>query len=106
MKLNNLNEMKKGWFVGDFEPTLIRTRTVEAAVKCYRAGDYESSHYHKIATEITVVVQGIIEMNGRQYQENDIIVIEPGERTDFKAITDSKCTVVKYPGAVNDKYID
>ena len=40
MKTTNLNKMTKGWFVGNFEPTLIKTTDVEVAVKEYRAGDY------------------------------------------------------------------
>ena len=31
--------------------------------------------------------------------------MEPGEATDFEALEDTSCTVVKYPGANNDKYL-
>jgi len=34
---------------------------------------------------------------------NEIIVIEPNDRTDFKCLTD---VVTKYPGVNNDKYVD
>jgi hypothetical protein len=44
-------------------------------------------------------------MNGKRYKEGDIILIEPFEGTDFKAITNAKNLVVKYPGVNNDKYI-
>lgn len=107
MKLFNLASMIKGWFVGSFQPTIIDTNEVEVAVKRYSQGDYEASHHHKIATEITVIVSGYVEMNGKTYGPNDIIVIEPGESTDFKCLTDNVVTcVVKYPGASNDKYVD
>jgi hypothetical protein len=105
MKVDSLNNMVKGWFVGDFSPTLIKTRDVEVAVKKYKAGNYEGCHHHEIATELTVVVEGSVRMNGVVYKENDIIVMESGESTDFMALTDCKCVVVKYPGAVDDKYI-
>lgn len=104
MKIVNVNKMTKGWFIGDFEPTLWKTRDVEVAVKFYKAGDAETAHFHKIATEFTVITSGIVEMNGVQYQAGDIVVIEPGEVTDFRAITDVTTTVVKIPGATNDKY--
>src|ERR1700735_54851 len=48
-----LDKFTKGWFVGNFSPTLLATDAVEVAVKHYRAGEAESSHYHKIATELT-----------------------------------------------------
>jgi len=97
--------MVKGWFVGNFEPTLISTNDVEVSVKHYMAGEYEAPHYHKIATEITVIVSGEVEMNGNRYAAGDIVVIEPNESTDFHVLTDTVTTVVKIPGASNDKYI-
>lgn len=106
MQKSNLLDMMKGWFIGSFKPTLIDTNDVEVAVKRYKAGDYEAAHYHKIATEITVIVSGEVEMNGIKYIQDDIIVISPGEKTDFKCLTDVITTVVKYPGASNDKYTE
>ena len=105
MKVFSLNKMTKGWFVGNFCPTLIQTESVEVAVKEYLAGFSEPWHYHKIATEITVIVSGEVEMNGRRFCKGDIVVIDPGEGTDFRAITETVTTVVKMPGASNDKYI-
>ena len=35
MKTARLDEMTKGWFVGNFFPTLYRTNDVEVAVKRY-----------------------------------------------------------------------
>jgi len=105
MELNNLNNMFKGWFIGDFSPTLYKTKDVEVAVKKYIAGDYEESHYHKIATEFTVIIEGEVEFNGVRYFKDDIIIIHPNESTDFKAVTDAITTVVKVPGATNDKFL-
>ena len=105
MKTAHLNDMTKSWFVGNFEPTLYKTNDVEAAVKSYKAGDHESRHYHKIATEITVVISGRIRMNDKEYSAGDIIVMEPGEPTDFEALTDAVNAVVKLPGANDDKYL-
>jgi hypothetical protein len=104
MKVFHLGNMTKGWFVGNFEPTVLSTTDVEVAVKKYKAGDYELSHHHKIATEITVITDGEVKMNGVIYSSGAIIVIEPNEPTDFLALTDVTTTVVKYPGANDDKY--
>ena len=97
--------MVKGWFVGNFKPAAFLTKDVEVAVKKYKAGEYESAHYHKIATEITVIIDGEVRMNGVSYNSGDIIVIEANRTTDFLAVTDVTTTVVKYPGANNDKYM-
>lgn len=105
MKVFNLRDMVKGWFVGHFQPTVLLTKDVEVAVKKYKAGEYEVAHYHKIATEITVITDGEVRMNGVSYSSGDIILIEPNQATDFLAVTDVTTTVVKYPGANDDKYI-
>ena len=45
-------------------------------------------------------------MNGIEYREGDIIVIEPNDSTDFEALEDNTVNVVvKIPGANNDKYL-
>lgn len=105
MKSMKLENMVKGWFVGDFIPTAMATSACEVAIKKYKAGDCEDIHYHKIATEVTVVISGHIKMAGKEWFEGDIVVLYPNEETDFESITDSITVVVKCPGASNDKYI-
>ena len=105
MKHDTLENMKKGWFIGNFEPSLCKTNACEVAVKQYKKGDYEEAHYHKIATEYTVIILGTVIMNGVEYSDGDIITIAPHEATDFRVISDTAITVVvKLPGATNDKY--
>jgi hypothetical protein len=105
MDVSRLEKMTKGWFVGNFSPTLYLTESVEVAVKKYSAGAKEDWHYHKIASEITVIISGEVKMNGAIYLEGDIIIMRPGEGTDFTALRDTVTTVVKIPGVLNDKYL-
>ena len=88
MEKYSLNDMFKGWFIGNFEPTLHKTDDFEVAIKSYLEGAVENRHTHKVATEFTVIVDGIVEMNG----------------TDFKCITPVTTVVVKTPCVKNDKY--
>jgi len=105
LKTAHLDSMVKGWFIGDFEPSLCRTEDVEVAVKRYNRGDREARHFHKIATEYTVIISGRVRMNGVEYGEGDIVVMAPGEATDFECLEDGTVNaVVKKPGAKNDKY--
>jgi quercetin dioxygenase-like cupin family protein len=105
MKSANLRDMIKGWFVGNFEPVIEKSELFEVAVKEYKAGDSEPQHYHRIATEITVVVRGQVQMCHRDWYEGDIIQLSPGESTSFLAITDATTVVVKYPSVQNDKFL-
>ena len=98
--------MKGGWFAGNFEPTVFKTENAEVAVKHYKKGDVEQWHYHKIATELTVIVTGKVKMNEQVFTNGDIIVMQPNEGTDFIVLEDTITTVVKIPGAINDKFFD
>lgn len=97
--------MTKGWFVGDFSPSILRSKDCEVGIKHYRAGDYEAAHYHAIATEITAIVSGRAVMFGREWGPGDILTVEPREETDFLALTDVVTVVVKMPSAPSDKYV-
>lgn len=97
--------MVKGWFVGDFSPVALRSEACEVAIKRYSAGDHEPAHLHKIATEITAIISGRVQMLGREWGDGDILTIEPGEATDFLALTDVVTVVVKTPSAPDDKFV-
>ena len=104
MRHARLADMTRGWLVGDFHPTALHSDAVEVAVRYYAAGETEALHHHRIATEVTVVVSGEIEMLGRVWGPGDIVVVEPGEATTFRAREQSCCVVVKQPGVTADKY--
>lgn len=97
--------MFKGWFIGNFEPSTFKTDQFEVAIKRYAANSVEPPHFHKISTEYTLIVSGKAEINGHTYNEDDIIVIAPGEVSSFKTLTDVITCVVKYPSSSDDKYI-
>jgi quercetin dioxygenase-like cupin family protein len=105
MKKLTFENMVKGWFIGNFNPTAFKTNACEVAYKKYKSGDYDSKHYHKIATEITFIVSGKVLMNEIEYKKDDIIIIEPGDITDFRVLEDTETIVVKVPGANDDKYL-
>lgn len=105
MEKFELNDMKRGWFVGNFQPSVFSTNACEVAIKHYSKGEYEEKHFHKIATEITVIIKGKVRMGGIEYNEGEIIKIEPGVAVDFLALTDSTTAVVKVPGALDDKFV-
>ncbi|GAB1584227.1 cupin domain-containing protein [Phyllobacterium phragmitis] len=105
MRKVRLTDFKRGWYVGGFAPTLYKTTDVEVAVQTFAAGEKEPVHCHKIATEITVIVSGRARMNTMTLEAGDIVELSPGEYSDFEALEDTVTTVVKIPGALNDKYL-
>jgi len=101
----SLKETKRGWFISGFLESIYKSN-FETGIKRYKAGDSENSHHHRISDEITVIVSGRVRMNGIEYIEDDIIIIEKNESTDFMAIEDSITCVVKPIYSDNDKYED
>jgi mannose-6-phosphate isomerase-like protein (cupin superfamily) len=106
LERHRLDQFTKGWFVGNFHPTLIQSDAVEVAVKHYQAGEHEASHHHKIATELTLIVHGRVRMSGEEVGPGEIVKIHPGQSTDFTALTDVTTVVVKMPCVAGDKYPD
>ena len=104
MDVHKLQDMTRGWFVGDFSPSVLRSEAFEAAVKYYPAGHREAAHLHKVATELTVVVAGEVRLGGQLLRAGDIVVMHPGEAQDFEAVTDCTLTIVKVPSVKGDKY--
>lgn len=101
----DLGQMSKGWFIGPFLPTALHTEAFECAVKRYPTGAKEACHVHRVAMELTVIVEGCVRMNGVVYGRDAIVCIPPGEPTDFEALTDVTTVVVKTPAAIGDKHV-
>lgn len=105
MKIDNLEKMIKGWFVGDFVPVVYPSKDFEVAIKYYKKGDQEEKHYHRVSTEITAIASGKVMMFDQIFKTGDIITINPNEATAFEAIEDTITVVVKVPSSKNDKFI-
>lgn len=104
--IHHLQDFVRGWVVGDFNPTLYATQDCEFAVQNFKKGDLEAPHYHKVATEITVIVSGKAKMQNKIVYAGDVVVVNPYEKTGFEALEDTMTAVLKIPGALNDKYMD
>ena len=104
MTFRRLDDMVGGWLVGDFEPTCLRTDACEVACKQYAAGEHEHAHMHRIATEITLIASGKARMGKRELTAGDIVILEPGDATDFTAVEPTMTVVVKMPSVIGDKY--
>jgi hypothetical protein len=105
MKKHRIESFTKGWFIGDFKPSLIGTKEFETAMKFYKKGDHESAHRHDVAREFTVIGAGRFRMNETVLEAGDIVELEPGFVADFECLADGVTFVVKYPSAPHDKIV-
>lgn len=100
---SHISKFKNGWFIGDFEPSVLKSKNFEAGVKEFKEKETESAHYQKVAFEITVVISGEVRMGEYLLKEDDLLVISPGEICDFEALTDCKVLAIKFPSLPEDK---
>ena len=91
-------------FVGDFDPSVIRSNNVEIAVKRFKKGEHFPPHYHKLSEEITVIISGKVRINNVEFCKDDIILQEKMESSDFVVLEDATIIAVKVPGVAGDKY--
>jgi len=104
MKVNRIEDMKGGWFVGNFEPSAYKTDQFEVSYKFHSQGEKWDFHYHTQITEINYLVKGQMMIQNTLLNTGDIFVLEPYEIADPEFITDCELVVVKTPSA-NDKMI-
>ena len=102
MKVDRIENMKGGWFVGDFEPTAYKTSEFEVSYKVHPQGEKWDFHYHTEVTEINYLVRGKMTLQNQMLMEGDIFTLEPFEIADPEFLTDCEIVCVKTPSA-NDK---
>jgi hypothetical protein len=101
MKMDRIERMVRGWFVGGFEPTAHHTMEFEVGYRVHPAGSKEL-HYHTRVKEINLMITGRMTLQGREIVPGDIFVIEPWEITKAEFLEDSGIVCVKVPSG-NDK---
>jgi quercetin dioxygenase-like cupin family protein len=105
MKRSKIDEMKGGWFVGNFDPSILKTPDFEVGFKVFEKDEVHEAHYHKIATEYNYLVSGSILIDDQKITAGDIFTFEPGEVADLLFLERCEIVVVKVPSVKNDKYI-
>jgi quercetin dioxygenase-like cupin family protein len=105
MKVGKLSNHDRGWIIGDFENSLLRTSEFEVCVRVHPKGEVWPAHTHKIATEYNILISGSMSMCGIELTAGDTFIVEPNEVAD--PIFHEDCTIVcvKTPSIPTDKYI-
>ena len=107
MIIKKIKNMKKGWFIGNFKPSLLKTRKFEVALHEHKVGKLSKSHdhFHKISTEYNLVVVGKMRIGKKIINKGDIFIIKPyGVSKDVVFLKKTSLICVKEPSAPKDKY--
>ena len=105
LKQFKFQNMKGGYYIGNFEPSAYKTKDFEVAYVKHPKNDTWVKHYHKIITEINFVISGKVRINDSEFEEGDIFIIEPNEIVDPLFLEDTELIVTKTPSEPNDKFI-
>lgn len=104
MDRHRIDDFVGGWFIGDFEPALLRTDAFEAAFKLHRRDEPIAPHIHHETTEYNVVTVGEMRINGADLGAGDVFVLHPGERVDARVLTaEAHVFCIKVPSNPGDK---
>jgi quercetin dioxygenase-like cupin family protein len=105
MQVGKLNDMFRGWVIGDFEPSLLRTKDFEVGILKHPKGEKWPAHYHKVATEYNILVSGSMKLCGIELVAGDTFILEPNEVADPTFHEDCTIVCIKVPSDTKDKYI-
>jgi len=104
MKTHNIKDFYRGWFIGNFDPSLIKTENFEVGLLTHKKGEVWPKHYHAIATEYNLLVSGSMIIKETRIEPGDIFILEPYEIADPEFLEDCTVLCVKVPSIPGDKY--
>tara|TARA_R110002020_G_scaffold182598_1_gene378230 strand:+ start:10472 stop:10798 length:327 start_codon:yes stop_codon:yes gene_type:complete len=104
MKVLKIEDMIGGWFVGDFEPSIFKTSQFEAGYKLHKKGESWPVHYHKEADEITFLLKGEMNIQGKTLKSGDVFLLSRYEVADPVFVTNCEVFVIKTPSVIGDKF--
>lgn len=104
MKIDNLKNYKRNWIVGNFEPSLFKTNSVDIGVLFCKKGDTGDGHYHLNHTEYNLIINGKVKINDNTLLTEDIFIYEPHDKSNVIFLEDTTLLVIKNPSTKNDKF--
>ena len=103
MKTDHISNFTRGWFIGNFEPSILQTEDFEVAIITHKQDEEIPKHFHPVATEYNVMLSGRMWVNGRNLTKGDMFSFEPDEICNVQVLEDSEVLCVKVPSIQGDK---
>lgn len=105
MEVFRIEDMKGGWYAGNFDPVAYKTNLFEICYKKHLKGEEWPKHYHREADEINYLRSGKMTIQGKEIQEGDIFILRKNEIADPVFLEDCEVFIVKTPSVPGDKHI-
>ena len=104
MKKHNLNEFWRGWMIGNFEPSLLKTDQFEVGLLTHPKGEIWPKHYHAKHTEYNLLIKGKMCIQEQIINEGEIFVLTPNEISNAEFLEDCLILCIKQPSVPGDKH--
>jgi hypothetical protein len=101
----NAADYTRGWMIGDFAPSIIRTPWFEVGILTHKMGEKHGFHYHKVGCEINLLLKGKMVVNGIVIFATQIFVFEPNQISCPVFLEDCVVLCIKIPSKTDDKYV-
>lgn len=105
MKKYRLENFTRGWVIGDFEPSIFKTKDFELNISFTEKGHIGAKHIHKIADEIVFISSGKFKLGEEIFCTGDIVYISSGEFSGFECLESGNTTTIKTCSVKGDKYL-
>lgn len=105
MKIEKLSNMVRGWVIGNFDPSVLKTDLFEVGILTHKKDEVWPVHYHKISKEYNILISGKMKICGEEIIPGDIFIIEPNEIADPIFYEDCTVVCIKVPSVPSDKHL-
>ena len=100
-----LEDMFRGWFIGNFEPSVSKQETFEVGYLLHKKGEIWDTHYHNNIKEINLLVSGKMIVNDITINKNEIFIIDSKTIASPIFLEDCYIICIKIPSFKGDKII-
>ena len=100
-----LEQFTRGFFIGNFDPCIFKTKQFEVGFKHHRKDEDYPAHYQQIATEYNLLVHGRMAIGEEIFNDGDLFVIPPGEVVKPIFISDCQVVCIKVPSLPGDRVV-
>jgi dTDP-glucose pyrophosphorylase len=105
IQIYKLEDMFRGWFLGNFEPSVFKHAGVEIGYLFHKKGEKWPTHYHSNIVEVNLLIEGKMIINDIEINKNQIFVIDKKVLACPIFLEDCRIICVKLPSMVGDKII-
>jgi quercetin dioxygenase-like cupin family protein len=103
MRVGNIHDMKNGWFVGNFSPTVFKTEDVEISHQKHKKGETGKEHFHTDSVEINYILKGELMASGTLLSNGDIFIYGKNEISKVIFLENTDLIIVRLPSSPEDK---